>query len=155
MSERYNTPEKKYRGYVEQRKSKFPHLRIESYEEWYERQSRKGVDIGTSDLRIPDPNAVSRLKYHRHKAQAKYRNIDFDFTWEDWHRWWLSHGINKNDHDPRRGADRLCMARHGDEGGYNPHNVYLCTVAQNNSDAVANGRNRGGRPKGSKNKPKG
>jgi uncharacterized short protein YbdD (DUF466 family) len=155
MSERYNTPEKKYAGYVSQCKSKFPNKTIESYEEWLARQSRKGVDIGSTDLRIPDPDAQSRLKFQRHRAQAKFRGIDFDFEWEDWHAWWLSNGVDKNQHDPRRGGDRLCMARHGDSGGYNLDNVYICTVSQNNTDAAANGRRSPGRPRGSKNKPKG
>ena len=150
--EQLNLIKKKFRYYRHMHKHK-PHAH-KDLESWYQHHVAKGKDP-TQDLRAQrGDNWYSQLRFYRHRAQAKYRNIDFEFTWEQWHAWWLDHGIDRNKPDPRRGADRQCMARCGDTGPYSPDNVYLTTVAQNNKDAAANGVRRGGRPRGAKNKPK-
>lgn len=145
---------KKYQEYLWQTKNRYPERTVVSYEEWMDRQRAKGCDPDVDDCRVPGPNHLSRLRFSRHRAQAKYRNIPFEFTWEQWHAWWLSHGIDRNVPSDERGSQRLCMCRYGDTGAYSEDNVYLATIAQNNADAVTNGVRRG-RPKGSKNKPKG
>ena len=145
---------KKYHYYRHNNKNNpLAHPDLES---WYRANLERGKDP-TGDMRLQrGPNWYSQLRFYRHRAQAKYRKIEFEFTWEEWHAWWLDHGIDRNEPDPRRGADRLCMARCGDTGPYRADNVYLTTVAQNNTDAAANGLRRNvGRPKGARNKPKG
>ena len=127
--------------------------------EWEAWQLDRGKDTGRPvDLRKrlgPRDNEYSKLRFYRHRAQSKYRNIGFEFTWEEWHAWWLSHGIDRNIASNERGAQRLCMCRYKDIGPYRPDNVYLATLAQNSSDtARGESSKRGGRPKGSKNKPK-
>jgi hypothetical protein len=127
---------------------------VEDFETWYYRKLNLGLEPWR-DLRAATKNARSQLRYARHRAQARYRNIDFDFTWEAWHAWWQSHGIDKNTQPVQRGSQRLCMCRYGDQGAYTVSNVYLATHSDNTSDAARNGRHRGGRPRGSKNRPKG
>jgi hypothetical protein len=127
--------------------------------EWEAWHVSQGKDTGRPiDLRRrlgPRPDEYSKLRFYRHRAQAKYRKISFEFTWEEWHAWWLSHGIDRNIPSEERGAQRLCMCRYKDIGPYAPDNVYLATLAQNSSDAKrSESQKRGGRPKGSKNKPK-
>lgn len=138
--------EKKYLSYAYHRRREG--VEPLTFDEWLNRLHSQGKDPEIHKAYFADDNSVSRKKYSRHKALARFRGIDFDITWEDWHGWWLSNGVDKNQHDPRRGADRLCMARRGDRGGYTLDNVYLATIAQNNSDAVANGVRRGGKSKG-------
>ena len=125
--------------------------------EWEAWQLDRGKDTGRQlDLRKrlgPRNNEYSKLRFYRHRAQAKYRGIEFEFDWETWHAWWLSHGVDRNIPSDERGAQRLCMCRYEDIGPYRPDNVYLATLAQNTRDAKL-GKSRTGRPKGSKNKPK-
>jgi len=148
--------EKRYQYYKWNTKSKQPDKPIKTYDEWLQWQISRGRDPDrVIDLRTPMENHYSRLRFNRHRAQAKYRGIEFEFTWEGWHAWWLSHGIDRNQPSDERGANRLCMCRYEDRGPYSEDNVYLATMAQNNSDAFRYGTNRNrGRPKGSKNKPK-
>lgn len=126
--------------------------------QWEEYHAKHGRDDTgrVNDLRKgKKPNHYSKLRFHRHRAQAKYRKLGFEFTWEEWHAWWLSHGIDRNIASSERGAQRLCMCRYRDIGPYAADNVYLATLAQNSSD-VKRGESfkRGGRPKGSKNRTK-
>ena len=152
---RLTNSERKYNYYKWNTRSKSPGNPIMSYKEWREWQITKGRDPDSCDLRQKQPNAYSKLRFQRHRAQAKYRNIPFEFDWETWHQWWAAHGIDRNIPSDERGADRMCMCRIGDTGAYSPDNVYLATLAQNSTDAKANGRSRGGRRKGSKNRSKG
>ena len=151
--EQYATVEKKYRSYIYNCTGR--KLQPVSFEAWYWNKIEQGK-IPYEDIRAQrQANHYSKLRFHRHRAQAKYRNIPFEFSWEQWHQWWLNHGYDRNQPNAERGADRMCMCRYGDTGPYSPENVYLASIAENNSDAKQNGRRRGGRPKGSKNRPKG
>lgn len=81
------------------------------------------------------PLKHARTKYSRHKAQSKYRNIPFLFTFEDWYAWWLSNGVDKNvDTFDKSDRDRLCMCRYNDTGAYEASNVYCATMVQNALD---------------------
>ena len=42
------------------------------------------------------PLSLAKKKYSRHKAQSKFRKIDFNFTFDEWYNWWLKHGVDKN-----------------------------------------------------------
>lgn len=147
--------DKKYKEYVWQRTNRFPHKPLLTKAEWIAQQLAKGVDPETDDCRVKSPNSLSRLRFSRHRAQAKYRDIPFEFTWEQWHQWWLDHGYDRNQPNGERGADRMCMCRYGDEGPYSPDNVYCASIAENNAHAAAAGKRRGGRPRGAKNRSKG
>lgn len=92
------------------------------------------------------PLSLARWKYHKHKAQAKFRNIGFNFTFEDWYQWWLTNGVDKNQHVEWTGCNRPCMCRKGDIGPYEESNVYCASNRQNASDLNSNIRN-GIRPK--------
>jgi len=78
------------------------------------------------------PLALAKKKYARHKAQAKYRNIEFKFSFDEWYQWWLNNGVDKNtDTFNKADTGRLCMCRHGDVGAYEPTNVYCDTMVKN------------------------
>jgi hypothetical protein len=77
------------------------------------------------------PLALSKIKYARHKAQSKYRNIDFNFSFEEWHQWWLNHGIDKNIDVKWDDGYRPCMCRYEDNGAYEYSNVYFGTNLEN------------------------
>lgn len=72
--------------------------------------------------------------FQEHRHNAKFRDIDFLFTYEEWRDWWLT-----DDRWSRRGCkrDQLVMARFGDEGPYSLDNVYCATVVQNLAEAKA------------------
>lgn len=81
------------------------------------------------------PLAVARKKFSRHRSQAKYRNIPFEFSFETWYEWWLNHGVDKNLNVKWAGNKRLCMCRYRDIGAYEPSNVYCGTHLQNVQEA--------------------
>lgn len=81
------------------------------------------------------PLAVARKKFSRHRAQAKYRNIQFNFDFDTWYNWWLSNSVDKNVNVKWSGSFRPCMCRYGDTGAYEPNNVYFATHPQNARDA--------------------
>lgn len=82
------------------------------------------------------PLSLARLKYFRHKAQAKFRSIPFLFDFDEWYAWWLNEGVDKNDPDTTKHSawDRLCMCRYNDQGAYELNNVYCAPSAQNSHD---------------------
>jgi len=83
------------------------------------------------------PMALARTKWARHKAQSKFRNIGFHFTFDEWYEWWLQHGVDKNLHAntfDKSDTNRLCMCRIGDQGDYEPNNVYCATTVKNCRD---------------------
>jgi hypothetical protein len=90
--------------------------------------------------RTKRPDALARLKYARHKAQAKFRNIGFHFTYEEWRAWWASYGIDKNQDIKWQGGQRPCMCRYLDLGDYEQNNVYFAMDDENVRDAAANDR---------------
>lgn len=92
-------------------------------------------------MKTTHPLSLAKLKYARHKAQAKFRNIDFNFDFDTWYQWWLSNGIDKNIKVKWNGAYRPCMCRIGDTGPYDINNVYLANHIENVSDAIKNKKN--------------
>lgn len=65
-------------------------------------------------------------EYHNHKARSKRRNIDFEFSYEQWIEWWGDDITNRG-----RKAGQMVMARNNDEGTYHPNNVHKATVEGN------------------------
>jgi len=80
------------------------------------------------------PLSLAKWKYNKHKAQAKFRNIDFNIIFDDWYNWWLSNGVDKNVNTEWPGGDRPCMCRYGDQGPYELDNIYYATNSQNARD---------------------
>lgn len=71
-----------------------------------------------------------RLGYTRSKADAKRRDIEFLFTFEEWKKWWLDTGKWE-----LRGKKSGCyqMCRKNDIGAYSIDNVYCDTVEANSA----------------------
>jgi hypothetical protein len=69
---------------------------------------------------------LRRRAYARHKNIAKFRGIEWDFTFEEWLEVWGDKIKERG-----RGSDQLCMARKGDEGPYAIWNVVIKTNREN------------------------
>lgn len=95
--------------------------------------------------RHKDPLSLAKVKYARHRAQSKYRNIGFNFSFDDWYNWWLSHGVDKNQDIKWPSNYRPCMCRKNDTGDYEPNNVYFANHVDNVKDLFKHGK---GNPQG-------
>ena len=71
-----------------------------------------------------------KKQYNQQKGNAKYRSIEWDFTYESWIEWW-------GDDIIRRGtkSDSLCMCRKNDTGPYSPDNTFKDTMRANSVSA--------------------
>jgi len=69
-------------------------------------------------------------QYNAQAATAKFRNIDWQFTYETWIEWWGDDIINRGRYD-----GKLVMARHNDTGPYNPDNVRKALCNENSAEA--------------------
>ena len=76
--------------------------------------------------RIDDIERAMRRAYIGQRCRAIGRGIAFEFTFEEWRRWWLT-----DDRWQNRGRckGQFVMARRNDNGPYSPDNVY-CTTQQ-------------------------
>ncbi len=72
-----------------------------------------------------------RLAYAQQADNAAKRDIDWQFTFDSWIKWW---GADLE----KRGcfSGDLVMARYGDTGAYHPTNCFKSTAGQNVSDGV-------------------
>ena len=70
-----------------------------------------------------------KQKYNCQKNMAKKRNIDFQFTYEEWLAWWGDDIVNRG-----KSKGQLVMARIGDQGPYHPDNVVKKTCSENASE---------------------
>jgi hypothetical protein len=68
---------------------------------------------------------------------SKKRGIEWNFTFDEWYKWWLDNGVDRNVQYGYVTKDTLCMCRHFDKGPYSPENVYCATVSKNVSDSLA------------------
>ena len=84
------------------------------------------------------PLSKAKLKFNRHKAQSKFRSIQFNFTFEEWYNWWLFHNVDKNVDQKWIGGTRPCMCRIGDIGPYEISNVYFAMDNENVKDLHKN-----------------
>ena len=75
---------------------------------------------------------LAKRKYASHKWQAKNRNIDWLFTFENWIKMWINSG--KWEERGNKGH-QYCMARKGDQGPYSPDNVIIKTTEENKREA--------------------
>lgn len=74
--------------------------------------------------------AKYRRQYSFQKCTAKYRGIEWQFTYDQWIDWWGDDIANRG---CRRG--QLVMARNGDVGPYHPDNVRKITHGANVAEA--------------------
>lgn len=74
-----------------------------------------------------------RGKYTRQKAQANYRGIPWELTYDEWFQLWDNSG--KLDSRGATGADSYCMCRTNDTGPYASHNVRIDTFGNNMREA--------------------
>jgi hypothetical protein len=86
---------------------------------------------------------LAKWKYAKHRAQSRFRNIEFNFSFDEWYAWWLNHGVDKNVNIKWTGPERPCMCRTGDSGPYELNNVYFATNSQNAQDGNKNGKSGG------------
>jgi hypothetical protein len=79
-----------------------------------------------------------RRSFMQHRNGAKYRGIPFEFTFEEWVKWWEDH--LGPDWQSKRGIYRgqFQMARNKDKGPYSAWNVTCKTTEQNSSDRKEN-----------------
>ena len=79
-------------------------------------------------------------KYNYQRANAKGRNIEWQFTFESWLAWWGDDIVNRG-----LGKHQLVMCRKGDQGPYHPDNCYKASQSQNAKDASLTEKFRLGR----------
>jgi hypothetical protein len=91
---------------------------------------------------------LAEWKFQKHKAQSKFRGIDFNFTFEEWINWWLSYGVDKTLDIKWPPKTRPCMSRYNDTGPYEISNVYFSTHDQNLKDHHKFGNVGTANPKG-------
>ena len=70
-------------------------------------------------------------KFNLQRYAAKSRNIDWQFTFNEWCNWWIQSGFV----DLRGlGKDKYVMCRSNDSGPYSVSNTYCATQSQNAKD---------------------
>ena len=70
-------------------------------------------------------------EFRTQRNNARRRNIDWQFTYDEWIEWWGEDITNRG-----RKNGQLVMARNGDVGPYNVQNVQKLKAEENASDAV-------------------
>jgi hypothetical protein len=73
-------------------------------------------------------------KYRAHRANAKFRGVEWVISLEEWWSVWRESGKWE-----QRGCrhGQYVMARCGDVGPYRLGNVYICLASQNASDGMS------------------
>jgi hypothetical protein len=68
------------------------------------------------------------VNYHGQRSMALKRNVEWNFTFDSWIKWWIDTG-----HFLNRGVrnNQYQMCRYNDTGAYSPDNVY-CDLGSNN-----------------------
>jgi hypothetical protein len=77
-------------------------------------------------------------KYNCHKGNAKFRNIGFELTFEEWWDIWQQSGKWEQ---RGKGAGKYVMARHNDVGPYAVGNVSIKTQEENIREANIGDKN--------------
>ena len=70
-----------------------------------------------------------KKQFNQHKANAKQRNIDFNFTFDEWCEMWKPYWHNRG-----RRPDQYVMSRKGDTGPYSKENCEIKTWAENRAE---------------------
>ena len=72
---------------------------------------------------------MDKTAFSKHKATAKYRGIDFKFTFEEWCEMWKPYWHNRG-----RKPNQYVMSRKGDVGPYSKDNCRIITWAENRAE---------------------
>jgi hypothetical protein len=83
---------------------------------------------------IIQPLLHAKHCFNYQKYGAKKRKIDFNLTFEQWYKWFLDQGVDRNIPQKNKGSS-WAMCRKNDQGPYELGNIYLATMSQNSSDA--------------------
>ena len=67
-----------------------------------------------------------KLAYNSQKQLAKYRNVDWNITFDEWINWWGSDFVNRG-----KNVGDLQMCRYNDSGAYELGNIYKATISHN------------------------
>jgi hypothetical protein len=88
---------------------------------------------------MPTPKRLFKMQ----KYNAERRGIAFNFTYEEWLRWWHYH--LGPDWQSKRGkaSDKFVMARHADKGPYQLDNVACITFSENSKQRNILNSNKG------------
>jgi hypothetical protein len=78
----------------------------------------------------PAPHWAARQRFYDQKGRAGFRNIKWELTFDEWYKWWLDHGIDK-DIPTQHNKNQKCMCRFKDEGPYSLSNIYCGTRSEN------------------------
>ena len=92
---------------------------MRDYQKKY-RKTQKNIDYIKAYQKTP------KYKYCQHRMHAKYRNIKWLFTFEEWWAIWEPHWEKRGQE-----SSGLQMCRYGDSGPYSPENVRIDTLANN------------------------
>ena len=80
---------------------------------------------------------TAKHRFQTCKSEAKFRNIDWELTFDQWNNWWLSQGYDRNQPFANT-SESPCMCRIGDVGSYRLDNIYCATRSQNSIDKSIN-----------------
>ena len=72
---------------------------------------------------------MDKDKFNKHKASAKFRGIDFQFTFEEWCEMWKPYWDNRGTKD-----NQYVMSRKGDTGPYSKENCVIKTWSENRKE---------------------
>jgi len=70
------------------------------------------------------------LAFIRQRNHARSRGVEWNLKFWDWYSIWQESGKWE---ERGRGVNGYCMCRNGDEGAYEPANVYIGTVVHNST----------------------
>lgn len=59
----------------------------------------------------PNPNARSQERYHWNRIRQVSNGHEWKLTWQDWHDFWLTLGVDKNTSAQKNTKDMLCLTR--------------------------------------------
>ena len=71
---------------------------------------------------------IAKKKYWAHYSNAKFRNISFELTYDQWITIWLNSG---HWHERGNKRNQYCMSRYRDRGPYSVTNVFIQLATEN------------------------
>jgi hypothetical protein len=85
-------------------------------------------------MRGKGKNSEEGKAFYLQRDRARSRGIEFNFTYEEWCRWWRAN-LGPDWFSLRGcGKDKYVMARNGDKGPYAAWNVKCITLSENSRE---------------------
>ena len=72
-----------------------------------------------------DPNKISRQRYNYNRLRQIENGIEWNLSWEDWHAFWLKHGIDKNLDIQKNNGNMMCLYRKNLDKPFQKSNLML------------------------------